>query len=126
MLTLRRGGHVEQHFIDGAPDYLGPKGTPVKTKIHGMMSSFTLVERHLLCKVFGVQLVADDDGNAGGGIGPGAEKISADQARDLEALCAEVGGNVSIFNKIFSVTSFADLGRANLKPAIQLLEAKRK
>ena len=126
MLTLRRGGHVEQHFIDGSPDYLGPKGVPNKTKIHGTFSSYTLAERHLLCKVFGVQLVADDDGNAAGGIGPGAEKISAEQARDLEALCSEVGGNVTIFNKIFSVTSFAELAKANLKPAIQLLEAKRK
>ena len=95
MLTLRRGGHVEQHFIDGSPDYLGPQGRPNKTKIHGTFSSYTLAERHLLCKVFGIQLVADDDGNAAGGIGPGAEKITPDQALDLEALLSRSEGQPS-------------------------------
>ena len=126
MLTLRRGGHVEQHFIDGAPDYLGPKGNPTKTKIHGMMSSYTLVERHLVCKVFGVQLVADDDGNAGGGIGPGAEKITAEQVGDLEALLDEVKADRSKYLKFFEIEKLGDLQASQLRTATRMLEAKRK
>ena len=126
VLILRHiGGHEERHHLDAPLDYLGPKGTPNKTKLHGMASSFTYCERHLLCKVFGVQLVADDDGNAGK-TGPGAEKISEDQARDLEALCMEVRGNQKIFNQIFGVESFGELHRAQFQTAINLLEAKRK
>ena len=65
VLILRHNsGHEERHNFDAPPDYLGPKGSPTKTKLHGMASSYTYCERHLLCKVFGVQLVADDDGNA--------------------------------------------------------------
>ena len=44
-----------------------------------MASSYTYCERHLLCKVFGVQTFKDDDGNAGA-TGPGARPITEDQA----------------------------------------------
>ena len=126
MLTLRRGRHVEQHFIDGAPDYLGPKGNPTKTKIHGMMSSYTLVERHLICKVFGVQLVADDDGNAGGGIGPGAEKITPEQCADLEALRTEVKGDGKRLLALMNVERLEDIPKSRYTEAIQALEARRR
>ena len=66
MLILRHtGGHEERHFLDAQPDYVGMKGNQNKTRLHGMASSFTYCERHLLCKVFAVQLARDDDGNGG-------------------------------------------------------------
>ena len=126
MLTLRRGAHTEQHFIDGSPDYLGPKGVPNKTKIHGTFSSYTLAERHLVCKVFGVQLVADDDGNAGGGIGPGAEKITEDQVRDLQALRAEVKGDGPMLLALMNVERLEDIPKSEYSRAVQALEEKRK
>ena len=58
-----------------------------------MASSGTYCERHLLLKVWGVQTCADDDGNAGAGIGIGAEKISEEEALNVEAKLEEVGGN---------------------------------
>ena len=96
-------------------DYLGPKGCPVKTKLHGTFSSYTLAERHLVCKVFGVQLIADDDGNAAGGIGPGAEKITLDQARDLEALRLEVRGNGQKLLALMKSSGWKTYPRASLQ-----------
>ena len=71
VLVLRHvGGHEERHFSDAPADTHGPKGNPVKTKLHGMASSDTFVGRNLKIKVFGLQIVKDDDGNAGAGVGP--------------------------------------------------------
>ena len=86
VLKLRHvGGHAEDHHMDAPVDHLGPKGSPVKTKLHGMGSSYTYCERHLLCKVFGVQLVDDNDGNRI----KAAEKISVDQSIVLNDLLTE-------------------------------------
>ena len=127
VLTLRHiGGHEETHFIDAPPDYLGPKGAPVKTKLHGTGSSATYCQRLLLCMVFGVQLIADDDGNAGGGIGPGAEKITEEQALDLVALIGEVGADTPKFLDYFQIKSLEELPSISYKTAVRMLEAKRK
>ena len=78
--------------------------------------------------VFGVQLIADDDGNAGGGIGPGAEKITEDQVRDLEALRAEVKGDpreVACPHECRAVRGHGASSEYTLR-AVQALEAKRK
>ena len=74
LIVRHVGGHSERHTMDAAVDNIGPKGAPTKTKLHGGASSYTFVGRHLKCNVFNVQLIEDDDGNAGGGVGPGAEK----------------------------------------------------
>ena len=72
VLTLRHnGGHSEKHYLDAPIDDKGMKGSPTKTRLHGMASSYTYCERHLLCKVFGVQLSKDTDGNSQ--VGPAAE-----------------------------------------------------
>ena len=127
VLILRHNsGHEERHNFDAPPDYLGPKGAPTKTKLHGMASSYTYCERHLLCKVFGVQLVADDDGNAGGGIGPGAEKITEDQVMDLQALRVEVKGDGPMLLDLMNVKRLEDIPKSEYNRAVQVLEAKRK
>ena len=75
-LVLRHvSGHEERHHLDAPVDDIGIQGKAgTKTALHGMASSYTYCERHLLCKVFGVQVVSDDDGNAAAGVGPSAEK----------------------------------------------------
>ena len=104
--------------MDAAIDNIGPKGAPTKTKLHGGASSSTFVGRHLKCNVFNVQLVKDDDGNAGGGVGPGAEKITAAQADELNWLADNVKADKAAFCKYLKVDSIASI------PAGRFREAK--
>lgn len=126
ILTLRRAGHQEQHYMDAPNDSTGPKGNPTKTKLHGMASSHTFVGRHLLCNVLGVILtMSDDDGNAGAGIGPGAGCISVDQAIVLKDLIDETGANQSLFLKACKVAKLEDLPLSMYAGAKARLEMKR-
>ena len=121
VLTIRHsGGHVEEHYMDAPVDHLGPKGSPVKTKLHGMGSSYTYCERHLLCKVFGVQLVDDDDGNRIKSAGV----ITESEAADLNSMADEVGADVSSFKDLFGVDRLEDLPKSSLKAAIWALRQK--
>ena len=88
---------------------MGVKGSATKTRLHGAASSWTYAERYLLTKVCGVQLTDDDDGNAGGGVGPGAERITTDQLTDLEALIGEVGADRGRFMFWLGVKDLSDL-----------------
>ena len=127
VLVLRHtGGHEERHTLDAPVDDTGMKGNPTKTRLHGMASSYTYCERHLLCKVWGVQLVKDDDGNAASNVGPGAERITEQQAHDLESLLEETGRDRAKFLKLYGVSTISDLSAANYKGALQTLESARK
>ena len=126
VLVLRHiGGHEERHHLDAPLDTVGIQGKTTKTALHGMASSMTYCERHLLCKVFGVQVVGDDDGNAAAGVGPSSERISLKQMDDLMALCDEVKADLDRFRKHFNLTNISNLPVSRLKEAIALLEAKR-
>ena len=125
ILTLRRAGHQEQHYMDAPNDSTGPKGNPTKTKLHGMASSHTYVGRHLLCNVLGVILTKDDDGNAGAGVGPGAGCITTDQAIHLNDLIDETGSNRAAFLKACKVQRLEDLPMSMYKGAVARLEIKR-
>ena len=63
------GGHTEKHYLESPLDYLGKRGNPAKTKVHGLFSSYTQAVKYLKCNVFGINLKGkhDDDGNAAGG-----------------------------------------------------------
>ena len=125
LLLRHNGGHEERHHLDAPNDSVGMKGSGNKTALHGMASSYTYCERHLLCKVFGVQVVSDDDGNAAAGVGPGSELISIDQHDDLLATIHEVGADMGRFLKHFKLDSVGAMPVSRLKEAIALLEAKR-
>ena len=126
VLTLRHiGGHEERHRLEAPLDYLGPKGQANKTKIHGMASSYTICERQLLTKVWGLETFSDDDGNAAGGIGPGSETISDAEASDLEALIDEVNADRRRLYAICGIGAVSDLKKSQLKSTLALLEAKR-
>ena len=129
VLTLRHtGGHSETHQFDAPIDNVGVKGSATKTRLHGAASSWTYAERYLLTKVCGVQLTDDDDGNAGGGVGPGAERITDDQLLDLEAKMDEKGigpnGRVKLLTYL-GVEKLADLPASQLKKAATAIEGRR-
>ena len=108
-LTLRHvDGHVEQHFMEAPPDIRGPKGGAVKTELHGRASSMTYCERVLTCKVFGLQLGGDDDGNAGAGVQK-PELVSADDVAELNALADQCGLDKAGACQFYRVASFAQL-----------------
>ena len=127
VLILRHvGGHEERHFLDAPYDHLGMEGRASKTKLHGMASSYTFCERHLLIKVCGATLVDDDDGNAGAGVGPSAERITESQTADLEALITEVGSTVPEFLKVAQIRRLEDLPVSRFRGAVRMLEHKRR
>lgn len=125
VLRLRHnGGHVEEHYLDAPIDDKGIKGSPTKTRLQGMASSYTYCERHLLVKVFGVQTSSDADGAALLSEEERAEIDKADAANVL-ALIEEVGADVAKFCTYFKIPNVAALPRHRLKAAIRMLEAKR-
>ena len=81
--TVRHiGNHIETYKRFAPIDNLGPKGSPVKTMLHGCQSSMSYMQRQLLCSIFGVTVSdTDDDGN---GPDPEPEFITQDQADEIE------------------------------------------
>ena len=126
VLTIRHdAGHMEAHKFDAPVDDVGLAGKPTKTRIHGMASSYTYVERHMVMKTFGVQAGEDDDGNAAGGIGPGAGCISVDQVIELNDLIAETGSSRGLFLKACRVEKLEELPLSMYAGAKARLEMKR-
>ena len=75
-----------------------------------------------------MQLTDDDDGNAGGGVGPGAERITDDQALDLEAKMGEHGVGPQGRAKLLTwlgVEKLSDLPASKLKAAMDAIERRR-
>ena len=125
VMTVRHnGGHTELHRRDVPFDYMGMRGNPTKTKLHGSASAETYAKRRLKCAVFDIQLGDDDDGNAGGG-GPGAEKISEAICQELLILADDVGADKVMFCRWLGVDSFADIRVDQLDLARRGLEKKR-
>ena len=125
VLILRHnGGHEERHEMEAPIDDKGMRGSPTKTRVQGAASTYTYCERHLLCKVFGVQLVKDDDGRAGAA-GPGAAAITLDQSLNLESLMDEVLKNRTKFLELLGIKQISDLPAGQYRTAVRMLEAKR-
>ena len=127
VLTVRHeGGHTERHQLLAPIDDKGPKGGAVKTRSHGVVSTYSLMTRHLLCRVFGVRLVGmDDDGNAGANVGPSAAKVSDEQGANIAALLDEVGADTAKFREYFGIASIGDLPASRYNEAVRMLERKR-
>ena len=80
--TVRHiGNHIETYKRFGPIDDKGPKGSSVKTKLHGCQSTMSYMQRNLLCSIFGVT-VADTDNDGNTGDSPTA--ITKKQADEIE------------------------------------------
>lgn len=125
VMTLRHvGGHKEVHQMEAALDYLGPRGQPVKSKLHGMASSGTYCERQLALKVFAVQTTDDDDGNAGAGIGESNEPLTKKQLAALEKMLSERVANLKIFLDYFGADSIENISTQRFNEAVEMLMTK--
>ena len=130
VLTLRHaGGHQEQHHMDAPADTAGPRGGGNKTPIHGLASAMKYCERYLLCSVWGVQLVdgPDDDGNAAGGVGPAADAIGEEDAKEIAALVEATSTNLDSFLAYFdSAPSIADISKRRRNEALKMLRERKR
>lgn len=123
-LCSHRGGHTERYGREAPADTLGPKGTAVKTQLHGGASTETFLKRYLVAGIFNVvfrNLDEDDDGNAGG-----AEYIIPETVKEIETLLQETGADVERFLRFMKVDSIPQITVYDLPRAINSLLAKKR
>lgn len=128
LLVRHNLGHSERHTMDAPVDDVGTGGKTTKTRIHGMGSSYKYSKRYLICNVWDIPLVdeGDDDGNAAGGVGPSAEKISDGECHVLDDLLLETKADRDKFLSFFGIKSIGELPINRYKEAVNMLEAKKK
>jgi hypothetical protein len=116
-------GHSQTYSISLAIDDKGPKGTVVKTKIHGTKSAISYGRGILLCNIFNIPTNddVDDDGN---GAGIMVEYLSVDQAIDITDKLKEAKGNIEMFLKNFKCESVETIPLSQYGRALNMLKAK--
>jgi len=116
-------GFSKTYKISLPIDDKGPKGTPVKTKIHGVKSAVSYGRGMLLGSIFNIPTNndVDDDGN---GAGVMVEYLSVDQAIDINDKLKEANGNVDMFLKNFKCESVETIPLSQYGRALNLLKAK--
>ncbi len=108
---VSRCGHKKKHHVDMPADGKGAKGGDVMTKTHATRSAVTYGKRTLLEMIFNIA-VGDDDGNAASG-----ESITEAQAKELEKLITDTGGDVAKFCEFAHVDQLADISVAKFDAA---------
>lgn len=105
---VSRGRHSKKYYREAPADTLGPKGTAVKTVLHGGGSTETFLKRYAVCGAFNVVFRGiDDDGVRGG-----QRFITEEAADELRDLCAQCGRQEGQFlDQLFAgkVRSFDEL-----------------
>lgn len=117
-------GHAERYAREAPADTLGPKGTAVKTVLHGGGSTETYLKRYLACGIFNVVFRnLDDDGNRGGGL---MEEISDEECAELSRGVTETGLNLNAFLSLFGVQAIPDIQKKDLATARNAINLKRR
>lgn len=90
------GRHTERFYREAAADTLGPKGTAVKTALHGGGSTETYLKRYAVTGAFNVvfRTMTDDDGVRGG-----MSFVGPDQVKQLRDMAQEAGRDERKFLK---------------------------
>jgi hypothetical protein len=81
------GRHSKKYHREAPSDTLGPKGSAVKTVLHGGGSTETYLKRYAVCGAFNVVFCNQDDD----GVRGGKRFIGADQIAEIVALLGETG-----------------------------------
>ena len=125
VLWLRHiDGHVEKHMLDAPIDNLGMKGTPNKTRLQGMGSSYSYAKRYLVCNVCGVIVGDDTDGNLAGHGAPNPEYIDEKQQLDLTTYLEVTNSDITKFKTYFKIDNIAQLPKSKYKTAIDMCKKK--
>lgn len=120
ILRHKSGYSEPERFVDIPPDKVGIKGSVNKTDIHAAGSAFTYGRRYLKAMMFDISVGLDTDGNAD------YERITEDQAANLEAMIEEVGADRQKFLAYCKVEDLVDLPAQYFHTAVSALEKKRK
>lgn len=121
--VMHVAGHKVEHHIDLEIDDKGPKGGAVKTKVQGKGSSITYARRYLLCSIFNLQIVDDDnDGNP-----PNNRKFASlalEEINHLKGLVKEADVNVQTFFKAHKATKYEDFPKDQYQKAVKALNQR--
>lgn len=114
-------GHSRPYFSDMPLDLAGIKGNQNKTPTHAHGSTMSYGRRYLTLLIFNITLTNEDkDGNRA------SDKITDQQAMDLQAIAEEVGANREAFLKYFGIQCLADMPAKRYSDALTMLNKKRK
>src|SRR5262245_30247532 len=103
--VTHRGGHTRMYWRDMPADGIGAKGGAVMTRTHASGAAQSYGMRYLLKGIFNVAVGEDDrDGNA-----PELPKITAAQAKQLDALILRTTTRLDRFLKFYGITKLDDL-----------------
>ena|SRR3990167_2389976 len=117
--VLHKDGHKETYHIDIPCDGVGIKGNAFMTKTHTKASSTAYGRRYLTCMVWNIATSDDSDGN---GV---AEKISAEEVKDITAQLASVDAPLKAFLEYMKLEKLEDMVKSDMKKALNTIEAKR-
>lgn len=107
-------GHEERHYMDAPIDNVGIKGTPNKTRLHGMGSAYSYAERYLTGKVWNVLIVDDDDDGNQTALQTNLNKITDEQYEDLVKLAEQAKMDMDRIKTYFKLDDIRDLNQHDL------------
>jgi hypothetical protein len=114
-------GYTKRYRLFAPPDTLGPKGTPVKTQLHGRGSTTTFLRRYLECNIFNVVLRnMDDDGNRGG-----METITEAEIEELKTALDELNIAADHFLNYMGYEALPDIQKRDLAKARNAIKVTR-
>lgn len=115
-ILSHRDGHSEETTLEAAEDHSGNKNT-----IQAVGSAATYLQRYTLKLALGLSSSTDDDGAA---VGAG-DKITPEQAAEIERGLADTKTNLHKFLAIFKAEIVADLAAKDLPRAMQIIGERR-
>jgi hypothetical protein len=119
-IITHRDGHFEETTLSAGAD-----GSGGKNSIQGIGSTITYLQRYTLKLALGLAAGRDDDGHAAGETKP-IERITEQQAKELEALATKANTDLQVIYEHFKVAVLSDLTPAQFKTATNKLNTKLK
>ncbi len=121
-ICAHSAGHSQRFHREAPADTLGPKGSPVKTVLHGGGSTETFLKRYLTCGVFNVVFKNQDDD----GVRAGNVLISDESVKRLNDLLMETKSDLTGFLRFMGVDGLPDITIGNYPTAVNALLEKRR
>lgn len=118
LVIRHKFGHTESHYIEMPIDQTGIKDGVNKTAIQGKKSTFTIACRTLLVMLFNLTVGDDVDGNAVGG----ADRITDEQALELEVRIKENRISMDALKRKFKVKDLSQIKAADLEKWNEMIQ----